>query len=117
SAAELSFKTHRGLDRSVMLRLRSCDWIRQHQVALIIGATGTGKTFISGALGHSACRQGLRVRYVRLPRLLHDLALARADGSSGKLLSALAKTELLILDDWDLALLGDREPPLRYRLP
>ena len=60
-------------------------------------------------LGHSACRQGLRVRYVRLPRLLHDLALAQADGSYGKLLTAFAKTELLILDDWGLAPLGDRE--------
>lgn len=105
----LDFKTPRGLDRSVVLRLSSCDWIRQQQVALIIGATGTGKTFIACALGHSACRQGLRVRYVRLPRLLHDLALAQADGSYGKLLTALAKTDLLILDDWGLAPLGDRE--------
>ena len=109
SVEELDFKTPRGLDRSVMLRLAGCDWIRQHQVALIIGATGTGKTFIACALGHSACRQGLRVRYVRLPRLLHDLALAQADGSYGKLLTALERTELLILDDWGLAPLGDRE--------
>ncbi len=62
-----------------------------------------------GGPGHSACRRGLRVRYVRLPHLLHDLALAQADGSYGKLLTALAKTELLILDDWGLAPLGDRE--------
>ena len=106
---DLDFKTPRGLDRSVVLRLTTCDWIHQHQVVLIVGATGTGKTYLACALGHSACRQGLRVRYHRLPRLLNDLALARADGSYGKLLTTLAKTELLIVDDWGLAPLGDRE--------
>jgi DNA replication protein DnaC len=106
---DIDFKTPRGLDRSVVLRLAGCDWIRQHQVVLIVGATGTGKTYLGCALGHSACRQGLTVRYVRLPRLLHDLALARADGSYGKLLTSLAKTALLVIDDWGLAPLGDRE--------
>ena len=106
---DIDFKTPRGLDRSVVLHLASCDWIRRHQVALIVGATGTGKTYLGCALGHSACRQGLTVRYLRLPRLLGDLALAKADGSYGKLLASLAKTELVIIDDWGLAPLGDRE--------
>jgi len=106
---DIDFKTPRGLDRSVILRLASCDWIRQHQVVLIVGATGTGKTYLGCALGHSACRHGLSVRYRRLPRLLNDLALAKADGSYGKLLATLAKTQLLIVDDWGLAPLGDRE--------
>ena len=73
---DVDFKTPRGLDRSVVLRLAGCDWIRQHQVVLIVGATGTGKTYLACALGHSACRQGLSVRYRRLPRLLDDLTLA-----------------------------------------
>ncbi len=106
---DLDFRAARGLDRSVLLRLASGDWIRQHQVVLLIGATGTGKTYLACALGHSACRHGLRVRYVRLPRLLQELALARADGSYGPRLTALAKTDLLILDDWGLAPLGDLE--------
>ena len=106
---DIDFKTPRGLDRSVVLRLTGCDWIHQHQVVLIVGATGTGKTYLGCALGHSACRQGLTVRYLRLPRLLNDLALAKADGSYGKLLTTLARTQLLILDDWGLAPLGDRE--------
>ena len=106
---DLDFKTPRGLDRSVMLRLADGEWIRQHHVVLIVGATGTGKTYVACALGHCACRQGLRVRYFRLPRLFEDIALARADGSYGKLLAALLKTDLLILDDWGLAPLGDRE--------
>jgi len=76
---------------------------------LIVGATGTGKTYLACALGQSACRHGLTVRYVRLPRPLHDLGLARADGSYGKLLATLAKTELLLVDDWGLAPLADRE--------
>jgi DNA replication protein DnaC len=62
---------------------------------LLIGATGTGKTCVACALGQSACQHGLTVRYFRLPGLLHDLGLAKA--------------ELVILDDWGLAPLADRE--------
>lgn len=109
SVENVDFRTKRGLDKAVFLRLAGSDWIRQHQVTLLVGATGTGKTYLACALGHAACRQGLRVRYFRLPRLLGDLALARADGSYGKLLTSLAKADLVILDDWGLAPLADRE--------
>ncbi|MGH2907611.1 MAG: IS21-like element helper ATPase IstB [Solirubrobacterales bacterium] len=107
---DIDFRAKRGLDRPTVMRLASGDWIRAHQVTLIVGPTGTGKTWLACALGQSACRQGFTVRYVRVPRLLNeDLVRARADGSYGKLLQQLAKTELLILDDWGLASLGDRE--------
>lgn len=106
---DVNFRAKRNLDRSVFLRLATGDWIRQHAVLLLVGPTGSGKTWLACALGHSACRQGHVVRYVRLPRLLGDLATARADGSYGKLLQQLAKTDLLICDDWGLAPLGDRE--------
>lgn len=107
---DINFRAKRGLDRSLLLRLAGGDWIRQHQVVLLVGPTGTGKTWLACALGQSACRQGLSVRYARLPRLLgEDLVRARADGSYGKLLQQLGKTDLLILDDWGLAPLGDRE--------
>ena len=106
---DLDFRTARGLDRALLLRLAAGEWIRHHQTVLIVGATGTGKTYVACALGQSACRHGLTVRYLRLPRLLHDLGLARADGSYGKLLASLAKADLLILDDWGLAPLADRE--------
>lgn len=106
---DVNFRAKRGLDRSLVLRLATCEWIRQHTTLLITGPTGTGKTFLACALGHSACRQGLGVRYFRLPRLLGDLALARGDGSYGKLMQTIAKAELLILDDWGLAPLADRE--------
>jgi DNA replication protein DnaC len=107
---DINFRAKRGLDRSVIMRLASGDWVRAHQVVLLVGPTGTGKTWLACALGQSACRQGHSVRYTRLPRLLgEELVRARADGSYGKLLQQIAKTDLLILDDWGLAPLGDRE--------
>ena len=90
-----------------MLRLLSSEWIRQGQSLLITGATGSGKSYLACALGHQACRHGLSVRYFRLSRLLGDLTLARADGSYAKLLARLARTHLLILDDWGMAGLED----------
>jgi len=109
SLEDVDFRTKRGLDKSVFLRLAACDWIRQNQVLLIVGATGTGKTYLSCALGLAACRQGLGVRYTRLPRLFNDLAIARADGSYSKMLASLSRAELLILDDWGLAPMADKE--------
>jgi DNA replication protein DnaC len=106
---DLSFNASRGLDRSVVLRLAACDWIRRSQVVLITGATGTGKTFLACALGQAACRNGHSTRYFRLPLMLQELAMARADGSYPKLLDRLQKTELLIIDDYGLATLTDPE--------
>lgn len=106
----MNFRAPRGLDRALVLRLASGEWIRQHATLLITGPTGTGKTFLACALGHAACRQGYTVCYVRLPRLLgEELVRARGDGSYGKLLQTLAKTDLLVLADWGLSPVGDRE--------
>ena len=106
---DVNFRVKRGLDKSQFMRLVSCEWISQHGVLLITGPTGTGKSWLACALGHTACRSGLTVRYTRLPRLLQELAIARSDGSYARLLTQLAKTDLLILDDWGLAPVGDRE--------
>lgn len=106
---DIDFRSPRGLDRSVLLRLGSADWVRHHQVVLIVGPTGVGKSYLACALGQAACRNGLTTRYFRLGRLLSELALARADGSYAKLLAKLARAELLILDDWGLAPLADAE--------
>jgi DNA replication protein DnaC len=105
----VNFRVKRGRDRSLFLRLAAGDWVRQHEILLLVGPTGTGKSWLACALGHAACRHGATVRYVRLPRLLGDLASARGDGSYGRLLQQFAKTDLLILDDWGLAPMGDRE--------
>jgi len=109
SIEDLDFRSPRGLDRSVILRLATCDWIKSHQVVLITGATGTGKTYLTCALAQAACRQGLSSRYFRLPRLIDELARARADGSYPKLMNRLQKTYLLAIDDYGLAPLNQTE--------
>jgi DNA replication protein DnaC len=109
SIEDVNFRVKRGLDKAQLLRLATGDWIAQHGVLLMTGPTGTGKSWLACALGHSACRHGYLVRYLRLPRLLPDLAIARSDGTYGKVLAQLGKADLLILDDWGLAPIGDRE--------
>lgn len=104
---DVDLRTPRGLDRSVFLSLCNCDWIRQHLNVLITGPTGTGKSFLACALAQKACREGFSALYYRLPRLLPDLALAKADGRYGKLLATMARTDLLVLDDWGLQPLTD----------
>jgi DNA replication protein DnaC len=106
---DIDFRSPRGLDRSVVLRLSSCRWVSDHENVLITGATGTGKSYLACALSHSACRSGLSTRYYRFSRLLGELALGRADGSYAKLLDRLAKAQLLVLDDFGLAPLTDSE--------
>ena len=99
----------RKLDKALMAQLGSCQWIRAHQNLILTGATGCGKTWLACALGNAACRQGLSVVYVRTPRLFEELRIAHGDGSFGRRLSSLAKTDLLILDDWGLAPLNQAE--------
>jgi DNA replication protein DnaC len=92
-----------------MTRLASCQWIGEHLNVLITGPTGVGKTWIACALANKACREGYTARYLRLPRLLQELGIARADGHYPKLLAELAKTDLLVLDDWGLSPLNDEQ--------
>lgn len=109
SPEDIDYHHPRGLDRHLMMTLASSEWIRLHQNLLITGPTGTGKTYVACALANAACRQGLSCRYYRMPRLLSDLLTARGDGSYPKLLTRLAKIQLLILDDWGLAPLAPQE--------
>jgi DNA replication protein DnaC len=97
---DLDFSPERGLDRRQVLELAQGTWIDKALNILILGATGTGKSFLASALGVAACRLGYSVRYVRTSRFLHTLAHARQDGSYLHFLRALNKTEVLILDDW-----------------
>lgn len=102
SIAEIDYGKQRGLAKEVVAQLLSLDWIRQHHNVMIEGPTGTGKTFLACALGRHACEGSLSVRYYRAARLLNDLTLAHGDGSFRKLLAQLAKTDVLIIDDWGL---------------
>jgi DNA replication protein DnaC len=105
----LDYSTRRGLDRSLIRQLATCRWIAEHHIVLIIGPTGVGKSFLACALAHQACRHGHRARYWRLSRLFHALRLAHADGTYVRLLAQLARFDVLVLDDWGLAPLGDEE--------
>lgn len=104
---DVDYRHPRGLEKSLLLSLASCQWVKDRRNLLITGPTGVGKTWLACALGQQACREGYTALYLRLPRLLQDLPIARGDGRYGKLLASLAKTDVLILDDWGLAVLSD----------
>jgi DNA replication protein DnaC len=99
----------RGVDKAVVRSFGTCQWVRAKQNVIVIGMTGTGKSYIGAALAEAACRNGFRALRVRVPRLLADLAIARADGSYGAMLSRLAKLDVLVLDDLLIAPLKDTE--------
>jgi DNA replication protein DnaC len=105
----IDYPARRELDKAVIRQLATCRWVQEHQNVIIIGATGVGKSFIGCALAAQACRKGFRAYYRRAPRLFHDLALARADGTYVRVLGKLARVDVLLIDDWGLAPLADQE--------
>lgn len=106
---DIDYKSSRGLDQSVMMKLIACDWIRKHQNIIVTGPTGAGKTFIACALANKACREGYRSFYIRSPRFSYQMALARGDGSYGRIINKLSKANVLVIDDLGLAPLTDTE--------
>jgi DNA replication protein DnaC len=97
---DLDFSPERGLERRLVLELAQCNWIDKALNILVLGATGTGKSYLACALGVTACRSGYSVRYLHTARFLHTLTQARQDGSYLNLLRSLSRMEVLILDDW-----------------
>lgn len=97
---DLDLTPERGLDRRQVLELGQCTWIGNHLNVLVLGSTGSGKSYLTCSLGTAAVRLGFSVRYFRISRLLHALAQARQEASYPSLLRSLARTDLLILDDW-----------------
>jgi DNA replication protein DnaC len=106
---DIDYHAGRSLDQPQIASLISCDWIRHAQNVILIGLTGVGKSWLACALGNQACRQGFSVCYVRVSRLFEELRIAHADGSFMRRLSQLAKTDLLILDDFAMAAMGVQE--------
>jgi DNA replication protein DnaC len=106
---DIDYKHPRGLDRSVLQRLATCQWVRERENVLLSGATGLGKTWLACALAQRVCREGFSALYHRVPRLLQEIAAARGIGTYPKVMERLAKPDVLILDDFGLARLGDIE--------
>ena len=102
SVEDLDFRHQRGLDKSLVMSLAACDWIKGRQNLIITGPTGAGKTYLACAMVHKACLMGHSALYRRLPNLLREIAIARADGSYPKKMAAYAKARLIALDDWGL---------------
>ena len=100
---DIDYRHPRGLDKALIQSLAACQWTKEHLNILLTGPTGVGKTWLACALAQKACREGYTALYLRLPRLLQDMAIAKGDGRYPKLLATLAKTDVLILDDWGLA--------------
>jgi len=103
---DIDFRHPRGLDKSLIMRLAGCDWIKAHNNLIITGPTGVGKTYLACAFAQKACREGFNTIYLRISKLFEDLSLSKGDGRYLKLLSSFAKADLLVLDDYGLEQLG-----------
>ena len=102
SIEDVDYRNPRGLDRALFQKLAEGNWIEAHDNLALTGPTGTGKSWLSSALGHKACRDNRSVLYHRVPKLFEHLALARGDGRHPRILRSLGRADLLILDDWGL---------------
>jgi DNA replication protein DnaC len=99
----------RGLDKATIRELGTGKWIKNKQNVVVVGKTGVGKTFVGAALAQAACRNGMRALCTRVPRLLHEMGIARADGTYAATLARLAKLDVLVLDDFLIGPLKDQE--------
>lgn len=99
---DIDYQHPRNIKQAQIARLAQGEWIDRAQNLLITGPCGSGKTYLACAVAHNACLQGYSARYYRLSRLLLELTQAKADGSYQKALAQIAKTQLLLVDDWGL---------------
>jgi len=106
---DIDYRHPRSLDKTSMLSLAGCRWIREHHNCLITGPTGVGKSYLACALAHKACREGYRAFYIRASRLFEDLTVAKADGRYRRLLASYARFDLIVIDDWGLTVLTEEQ--------
>ncbi len=99
---DIDFRHPRGMDKSLVIRLAGCEWIKDHNNLIITGPTGVGKTYLACAFAQKACREGFNTLYLRTTKLFEDLSLSKGDGRYLKLLASFAKADLLVLDDYGL---------------
>lgn len=105
----IEYHSDRKLDKAQIARLSTCNYIQEHHNLIIMGASGSGKTYLSCALGIAACRNFYTSKYIRLPELLDELAVARGEGVFKKVMSKYKKFKLLVLDEWLLVPLNNTE--------
>jgi DNA replication protein DnaC len=106
---DIDYRAPRGVEKSLILQLASCDWIRYAHNVIITGPTGVGKSYLACALANRACRMGYSAFYIRIPKLFQDLAIGKADGSYTKIMNKLSKSKVLVLDDLGLAPMSAQE--------
>jgi DNA replication protein DnaC len=106
---DIDYSRPRGLDRALVRSLSTSQWVTTHHHLIIVGAAGVGKSYLACAFAQKAARDGFTVLYSRANRLFRDLAIARGDGSLDKLLSKIARTDVLVVDDWAMAPLSELE--------
>ena len=102
SLEDINYRHPRGLKRAQIEQLRAASWVQEQRNCIITGPTGIGKSYLACALGHQACREGLRAQYFYAPKLFRSLESAHADGSLANLLKTLARLDLFIIDDLGL---------------
>ena len=106
---DIDYKASRGIDKTLIARLETGQWIASHKNILIVGATGTGKSFLAEALAHNACLKGYTAHSLRLPKFLNEVKISKGDGRYPKLMATMAKYNVLILDDFGITQLTDEQ--------
>jgi len=109
SIEELTYDASRGLDKALIANLATGEYLEKGESLLITGKTGVGKSFLASALGLQACAQGYSVEYFNAQKMFLRLKMARLEGTILKFFDKLAKTRLLIIDDFGLAHLDKQQ--------
>ncbi|MBF4696105.1 IS21-like element helper ATPase IstB [Fusibacter ferrireducens] len=109
SISDVNYNSSRMINKSQIQKLSTCEYIYDAHNVIIMGATGAGKSYLACALGMEACKRFYSVKYIRLPELLAELAIARGEGNYKKIFSQYKKAQLLILDEWMLISLTENE--------
>ena len=113
---DINYECGRKLNKDLIRRLSTCEYISSHKNVFITGATGSGKTYIACALGMEACKRFFTVKYVRLPDLFMELTAAEKNGSLGRTLNKYTRPDLLIFDEWLLTKPDDEERKLLFEI-